>query len=185
MCGIGLVAARDDIIGRASQAIADSIENRGPDGSSTHRCDNILYMSSILHIQGDMIVKQPYCDAYGNILLWNGEMFESAEVPDLGTRLNICDTVIVSELLRTALSLIQFNVSADVLREVGMLISSKLSLINGPYAFIYFHQPSRTTTYGRDPFGRRSLLRLRNDSDLFSLCSVWPNPAWCSDTWEV
>jgi asparagine synthetase B (glutamine-hydrolysing) len=37
-------------------------------------------------------------------------------------------------------------------------LTTALSHIHGPYAFIYYHRASNSLHFGRDPFGRRSLL---------------------------
>ena len=38
------------------------------------------------------------------------------------------------------------------------VVTLALSVIEGPYAFIYYHASSGSLIYGRDPFGRRSLV---------------------------
>ena len=55
---------------------------------------------------------------------------------------------------------ISMHTIVDPVRAIASRIAEALKAVHGPYAFIYWHAPSGTLFYGRDPFGRRSLLTL-------------------------
>ena len=50
-----------------------------PSGSS-NACNSINLASVVLHLRGESIAKQPVEDGFGNILAWNGEIFDGLEV---------------------------------------------------------------------------------------------------------
>lgn len=196
-------------------SIRQSIARRGPDGSShvglgiitndesgfetkvdlksrptfATRVDgemNLFFAASVLHVQGEVMTGQPYLDRDGNILMWNGEVFDWAtgyEGESKVTEATICetikpsDTLLVAERLRDTLDKIDkasFHLLADKFTQC-------LSSIQGPWAIIYWSKKHRTLFYGRDPFGRRSLLSLHSpDGRLKALSSVIPE-YFCGD----
>ena len=101
---------------------------------------------------------QPTEDDNGNILLWNGEVFGGLEEFCVE---GISDTNAVSQLFKEALAGFDSNTPLSIL---GTSISEAASRIKGPFAFIYFHRTTGSLHYGRDPFGRRSLLALSQTS---------------------
>ena len=50
-------------------------------------------------------------------------------------------------------------------------IGARLSEIQGPYAFIYYSKKLGRFIYGRDPFGRRSLLAIYSFNKLVGFTS--------------
>ena len=160
MCGISL------IVDKYREHFKDDwtcIKNRGPDhfDSCTVECDDgqsYSFQAGVLHIQGESLCKQPYTDECGNILLWNGELFNTDEDNVVVKNwLSECkesrgsDTAFVSKLLE--------GVSDPT------EVSAILARLHGPFAFIYYHKKSQTIIYGRDPFGRRCLLLYRDSYD--------------------
>jgi asparagine synthetase B (glutamine-hydrolysing) len=158
----------------------DSILNRGPDGFSTASISNTeladcvhggiqscVFGASVLHIQGTHITRQPYIDVDENILCWNGEVFGGIERDT-----NVSDTVLVAALLRNSIHNITLQPSS--LESIGNAIVSALSIICGPYAFVYYHKKSQSLFYGRDPFGRRSLCVCSVNGRLHAVSSVLP-----------
>jgi len=119
----------------------------------------IILAGSVLHIQGDHITAQPCVDVDNNILLWNGEVFGGIEGMDGGDGDDdgTSDTRIVSDRLRECVSKAGAQASCS---DIASAVAHTICTVEGPYAFIYFHAASETVVYGRDPFGRRSLLAL-------------------------
>ena len=90
---------------------------------------------TVLQIQGSRITAQPLLsEATGSLLVWNGE-YLNHEISDLS------DTNLVLALLES---------TDDV--------AATLARIEGPFAFVYFDNPSSTLWFGKDKVGRRSLL---------------------------
>ncbi|KAF2074545.1 hypothetical protein CYY_004128 [Polysphondylium violaceum] len=150
--------------------------NRGPDSIVLHekkiQCTNgtdnskvdveINLISSVLGMRGELTV-QPLIDKQGNILMWNGELFDGYEI---GQHDN--DTMLMSHLLSTIT-----NNPRDVL---DIMVKVK-----GPYAFIYWHESCRRLWFGRDVLGRRSLL-VNRTQDRFILSSIGSFPNGIDDS---
>jgi hypothetical protein len=198
MCGIGCVLANsccevcasDSGVRVTRQDIESAIKNRGPHATGFSDLSTGFWaIGSVLHIQGSEIVNQPYVDESDNILLWNGEVFSGMRDFTPG----ISDTLQVSSAISFAIQNVVFE-STDLNRSNSRVHLSKaalravtdcLSHVNGPYAFIYFCNSLQLLIYGRDPLGRRSLLKLRNDKFPFALSSVWPSNASTHDNFGM
>lgn len=124
--------------------VREKLQNRGPDCSrdvtetakdSRYSC---LFSAHVLHMRG-VLTSQPLQDDNGNILLWNGEVFGGLPVGDEEN-----DTKVVLQHLSLCEN------PSDVL--------SVLSQVKGPWAFIYYRKDEQGIWFGRDFFGRRSLL---------------------------
>ena len=196
MCGVSLILSDDRsdsyVINALLQACAFSLLRRGPDSFKTQKVlhkinedqpcgssneavaveQTLHFSGGVLHIQGESgIVEQPHIDEFGNILLWNGEVWDSADgTLSLSGRaksglLGICDTIIVAKLLREACDLPAEGHEDSAIAEC-------LANIYGPFAFIYYHATSSRVFYGRDPFGRRSLLRYRGEKGVTWIASL-------------
>lgn len=85
------------------------------------------------------LTAQPIQDSAGNLLLWNGEVFGGL---DIGPEEN--DTCIVLQHLSA--------------QQSPLGICNVLSRIHGPWAFVYYEVAKHCIWFGRDNFGRRSLL---------------------------
>ena len=146
--------------------VLDVISRRGPDATNIHNLSprGMTFIASVLHIQGTKMCIQPHVDKVGNVLLWNGEVFgvEANPIFDAPSP-GMSDTISISNLLHHTLSDAGGGVAEVVLA---------MSYIHGPYAFVYYHERTRTILYGRDPFGRRSLLVLRQNEQLVAISSV-------------
>lgn len=163
MCGICCVvtlcsqcAIRDFL----NEDILCHLRRRGPDSSQqltktvsdlSYEC---LFSGHVLHLRG-LVTPQPLEDANNNIFLWNGEIFSGVHVGDVEN-----DTEVM--LHRLALC----NSEADIL--------SLFSSLQGPWSFIYYQASRHSLWFGRDYFGRRSLLWQFNDEvdSAFCLTSV-------------
>ena len=91
------------------------------------------------------------------VLLWNGEIFGGVQVPP--PLMN--DTEFLFHLLAESTSNGDFEVN----------LMRTLSTIEGPYAFVIFNKALGRLWFGRDPLGRRSLVRTTPGSS-FLLSSV-------------
>ncbi|XP_060576699.1 asparagine synthetase domain-containing protein 1-like [Ruditapes philippinarum] len=167
MCGICLLLFEkensekfnlDDILKKSRLC------NRGPDKSKDVKIDIAEHLSAVftghvLHLRGDEMAVQPAQDSQGNLLLWNGEIFGGINVPESKS-----DTTVLLELLGQCSSESQ--------------ITAVFAQVQGPWSFIYWQADTKTLWFGRDVFGRRSLLWHLPEShdEAFILCSVQIKP---------
>jgi asparagine synthetase B (glutamine-hydrolysing) len=173
MCGISLLIASSSAATAAASEpchisstaimadIQHGIRHRGPDsynivsesialpdeGSALH----LTFTAAVLHIQGEATGIQP-CQYKGNILCWNGEVFGGLpinhdESDTIQVMRRLCDATITAE------------------GEFDNILVELLSTIWGPYALIFYDSITKSVYYGRDPFGRRSLVTFANDTD--------------------
>ncbi|XP_078658445.1 asparagine synthetase domain-containing protein 1-like isoform X2 [Branchiostoma floridae x Branchiostoma belcheri] len=177
MCGICCVLSRRSAGASQSPSIVQEVQQnifrRGPD------CHHILqdlcltsgpttrhygtFLGSVLHMRGE-ITQQPCQDHWGNILLWNGEIFDGIKVEEGHN-----DTSVLLQLLAASRG------------EEGLL--QVFQSIKGPWAFIYWQAGSKQLWFGRDYFGRRSLL-WRGETDVFALSSVAVRPGPQDSQWQ-
>ncbi|KZT58497.1 hypothetical protein CALCODRAFT_494755 [Calocera cornea HHB12733] len=130
---------------------------RGPDHRAEHvvqlECPGgkveLTFFSSVLHLRGKEVTKQPFVSEDGDVFCWNGEVFEGL---DIGEEEND------GALLFRALS------AAQDPRDV-------FAQLEGPYAFVYLKRSARRLYFARDPLGRRSLLKHQSEEQLL-LASV-------------
>ncbi|CAM8987935.1 unnamed protein product [Rhodiola kirilowii] len=99
----------------------------------------MCFIGASLQLRGVNPVKQPFVDSSGNVLVYNGEIFGGVDV-DSG----INDGQVLMECLGNCCS--------------QNSIPDLLSTIKGPWALLYWQNSSKTLWFGRDAFGRRSLL---------------------------
>ena len=75
---------------------------RGPDSfgekqiqcsPSSNGCCFVHLVAVVLHLRGERIAKQPVEDRCGNILAWNGEIFDGLDVRYIPT-FRICDYMV-------------------------------------------------------------------------------------------
>lgn len=186
MCGIGLIlfpsSCDSDSIG---QRIANVIKSRGPDaqGESTFIEAipeksvvqwKLRLFASVLHMRGDNVVKQPHNDLSSYSFLWNGECYShDIEIPEesimpydiANSSINVSDTDLVLTLIKHTL---QSHASSDLqtnLKGLGELFRR----VCGEYAFILYSASTKSVYFGRDSFGRRSLLISKNEDQDSSL----------------
>ncbi|CED83843.1 Asparagine synthase [Phaffia rhodozyma] len=158
---------------------------RGSDHSSLYKTDtsdtNLSFFSSVLHLRGPSLVPQPVVSAEGDVLCYNGQIFEGLPIdPQLTS-----DTKVIWNLLTEQVS--QYG-------EQG--IRDALARLEGPYAIVYYQAATQTLYYARDPLGRRSLLvsTPSGERSQFVLASVGEtlgNGEWaweevgCESLWKV
>ncbi|NXY76138.1 ASND1 protein, partial [Glareola pratincola] len=163
MCGICCIVtlcSQHAIRDFFNEDILCHLRRRGPDSSQqliktmsdpSYEC---LFSGHVLHLRG-LVTPQPLEDANNNIFLWNGEIFNGVHVGDLEN-----DTEVMFHHLALCSS------EADIL--------SLFSSLRGPWSFIYYQASRHSLWFGRDYFGRRSLLwQFSNEVDsAFCLTSV-------------
>lgn len=113
-----------------------------------------FFSGHVLHLRGEL-TPQPLEDENGNVFLWNGEVFGGIEVSSAAN-----DTSVMFQHLTSCES------DQDLL--------SVFSKVQGPWAFIYYQSKNHSLWFGRDFFGRRSLLWKFCDNlkEILSLASV-------------
>lgn len=153
MCGIGalLRGSQNDIISDSTvDELVTALGHRGPDHVNIVRNAGAVFVGAVLHIQGEEIAQQPMIgDIGGDLFLWNGEVF--------GGSLQIDEGVSDTSVVMNCLSALQLSGEIDALQSSQMIMDILLQ-IQGPYAFIFYSAVQQRLYYGRDPFGRRSLV---------------------------
>ncbi|XP_069589947.1 asparagine synthetase domain-containing protein 1 [Ranitomeya imitator] len=156
MCGICCcVRLTADVIRPYSENVLN-LRRRGPDSSSrllaTDTCHkySCFFSGHVLHLRGEL-TPQPLHDRDGNVFLWNGEVFGGVDIPGTAN-----DAQIIFEHIA----------SCDNEHEILELISK----LHGPWAFIYYQKKKHNLWFGRDFFGRRSLLWRFGENPEEALC---------------
>ncbi|KAI8995458.1 asparagine synthase-domain-containing protein [Trametes punicea] len=170
MCGIlfSVAASEQDdqtcaSINELFLKLQEATAARGPDVQQTLSYDvqqlRLTFCASELRLRGDAFVQQPHTDSAGNVLCWNGEVFEGLEIASSEN-----DGARLFEELRMCQD------PSDLVRVFGQ--------VEGPYAFLYYHKSSNRLYFARDPLGRRSLLIHYPDvaRSYLLLCSVSIGP---------
>ncbi|KAK3824593.1 MAG: asparagine synthase-domain-containing protein [Benniella sp.] len=106
----------------------------------------LAFYGAVLHLRGDTVTRQPHVSTTGNVLLWNGEIFDGVAVDHHQN-----DGRVLMDHLEDIALQSSGQAHLNLLLEI-------MARIEGPYAFVYFHASSRTIYFGRDCLGRRSLL---------------------------
>lgn len=146
-----------------------SLKRRGPNSSKqvlksdvNYQC---LFSGHVLHLRG-VLTAQPVEDERGNVFLWNGEVFSGIkfEAEENDTQL-------------------MFNYLSSCMDESDIL--SVFSEVQGPWSFIYYQASTHYLWFGRDFFGRRSLLwRFSNLGKSFCLSSVGTQKSTVANQWQ-
>ncbi|CAK9142424.1 unnamed protein product [Ilex paraguariensis] len=124
-------------------------------GIGTKPFGELHFLGATLQLRGVNPIVQPLVDTSGNILIYNGEIFGGIHVSSdcndadiLMQYLGNCCHCSSTEHIRACSSPGKGQSSVHEL----------LSRIKGPWALIYWQNSSNTLWWGRDAFGRRSLL---------------------------
>ncbi len=70
----------EKLINRSLSDNKEETFGEGDHNISGNGCIFIHLAAVVLHLRGESIVKQPVEDSFGNILAWNGEIFDGLEV---------------------------------------------------------------------------------------------------------
>ncbi|WBW72072.1 asparagine synthase [Schizosaccharomyces osmophilus] len=166
MCGILFALSPGGIEGLSASyvpCLRERICARGPDafGKFQHKIAgwNLEYECSVLHLRGpcDNPTIQPHVDDDGNVLCWNGEIWQMGGETGFDS-LECCNENDGSKLFR-------------ILKENDHDVERVLRMIQGPFAFVYYQKSTNTLWFGRDRLGRRSLL-YHQEQERFVLASV-------------
>lgn len=112
----------------------------------------LCFLSTVLHLRGSETVAQPLASERF-VLQWNGEVYSGLDVRGRN------DTTVLFEALH---------------QQSGPEgICSVMSLVRGEYALVLYDRCESLLYYGRDYFGRRSLV-LAATADTLEICSVVP-----------
>lgn len=146
-----------------------NLKRRGPNSSKQLLKSNAdyhcLFSGHVLHLRG-VLTAQPVEDERGNVFLWNGEVFGGIKVAPEEN-----DTQIM------------FNYLSSCKNESDIL--SVFSEVQGPWSFIYYQASSHSLWFGRDFFGRRSLLwQFSNLGKSFCLSSVATQTSGVVNQWQ-
>ncbi|MCJ8732936.1 hypothetical protein PDJAM_G00216910 [Pangasius djambal] len=175
MCGICCVVSLTSSQCKLHDHVYERLRHRGPDHSRdiTERASNpeysCLFSAHVLHMRGSL-TPQPLQDDDGNLLLWNGEVFDGVTVEPEEN-----DTKVILDHLSAC--------------KTPSEVPPVLSQVKGPWAIIYYQREEHCVWFGRDFFGRRSLLwSWGSDESSFTLTSVSsrsPEPLSSSNCLEV
>ncbi|XP_040564247.1 asparagine synthetase domain-containing protein 1 [Lepeophtheirus salmonis] len=149
MCGILLIVESYRDVHDEYGSILERIRRRGPDFFKIHSLDNgIILVVGVLWLQGSQITPQPHSNDVGGYLLWNGDAYGGLEEMRNGDS----DTQTISRTLEK------------------LEPQEFFDQIRGPFAFSYTQ--GEFIWFGRDYFGRHSLLFFQNEEGLLALSSV-------------
>lgn len=169
MCGISALISLKTATHFVKHNSKDGLlARRGPDGFGTVQFHEevpsctpfvlcVELTASVLHLRGETVVTQPLLDNQGNILLWNGEVFGGTAVH---VKQGENDTHKVSSALSDMLG--EMDDSGTVLE----LLAEFFARLQGPWSFLFWHRKSNSLFFGRDVWGRRSLLLNRQTAHL-------------------
>lgn len=168
MCGIGLCVkiwgagpSKECAAGLSGETV-ELLSRRGPEGCQLEEVKlagvaQFALLSTVLGLRGRQLTLQPVKDELGNLLAWNGEIFGGLKVSD-----KECDTsFLLNQLSRCSSESELLNI---------------ISCIEGPWAFVYFKRNEQQIWFGRDIFGRRSLLYQVKGGSLSLVSAVAPKP---------
>jgi asparagine synthetase B (glutamine-hydrolysing) len=197
MCGIRILI--EDIKTNEASSFDDDhsklllmLERRGPHASKTVRmlplcasssAKRITLTSTVLHMRGEIMTQQPVeiVEDYDVYFCWNGEIYElltadnDSELAEISEHES--DTLVLSKLLREAIEL----KTESLLVTVASVLSK---VVNAEFAFALV--TPRFVLYGRDAWGRRSLLeRVGDDNALLELSSVATSLVDSTDWQEI
>ncbi|WJX50672.1 hypothetical protein P8452_36944 [Trifolium repens] len=156
-----------------------ALRRRGPDSLGVKKVNlphndgsngELCFIGATLQLRGTLPLVQPLVDASRNILLYNGEIFGGLQLAS-----DCNDAEFLMQTLGNCCSCGSCLTGYCVNCGKGSVIDV-LSTIKGPWAIVYWQDSSRTLWFGRDAFGRRSLLVHwpTKDDSTFLLSSVSP-----------
>lgn len=171
MCGIccSVSFSIEHFSKELKEDLLHNLRRRGPNSSRqllksavNYQC---LFSGHVLHLRGVLTI-QPVEDEHGNVFLWNGEVFNGVKVEAEDN-----DTQVM------------FNSLSACKNESEILLL--FSKVQGPWSFIYYQASSHHLWFGRDFFGRRSLLwQFSNLGKSFCLSSVGTQVYGVADQWQ-
>ncbi|GER31860.1 asparagine synthetase domain-containing protein [Striga asiatica] len=144
--------------GQQKQFLVQSFARK--EGLRENGCENTLqgrlrFIGATLQLRGDIPVSQPVTDAFGNVLVYNGEIYGGIHIGS-----DSSDTQALMKSLGQCCSCTYHGERkpSTCSGEYNKTVPELLSSIKGPWALIYWQDSTKTLWFGRDAFGRRSLL---------------------------
>lgn len=113
------------------------------------------FLGATLQLRGRGPVFQPLEDISGNVLVYNGEIFGGIHVADDS---NDAEALLYALERCCSCDCHVLEMTCSCIGCGEKSVSDILSTIKGPWALIYWQERSKTIWFGRDAFGRRSLL---------------------------
>lgn len=188
MCGIFLSLSHNHFVIPTPEQLR-LLQRRGPDSRRTVQRkirgdsdDSTCYLSvtaTVLSLRGNHTVKQPIeDDGSESLLCWNGEAWTVD-----GDKVGGNDAQIVFDrILKATQSLPTRGWEVSNKKALERSLTTALSAVTGPFAFLYYDSTHQQLWFGRDVLGRRSLLKtVREDGSLIisSAPSETPFSTWC------
>lgn len=182
MCGIFLSVRRTAVSKNphVHKEIKAAIDKRGDFDCSSSHVDTIdtsgqfwtlEFYASVLSLRSCVKSLQPLVDTAGNVLLFNGEIFE---YEDENETIELNGMKSDTEYLYQKL-----NQSSDMEN-----ILSVISSIRGPYSFIFYDKSEERLYFGRDFIGRRSLILFQSSEEII-ISSVSCEASHLNDLYRV
>lgn len=175
MCGMGVVigvtVGAEDVNGAHLENV---LKRRGPDYAQLVQLSpTVRVQSTVLHMRGPSLTPQPVLLQNNGVFCWNGEVYEMDDDEDMSSdsdRYNnsVSDTEVLSAMLNEQ--------GCTTLQDIAAVMSR---VSNGEFAFCVVN--NTTVFYGRDQWGRRSLL-VSESVDTWTLSSVALGPLTLSWT---
>ncbi|KAF9984710.1 hypothetical protein BGZ65_012792 [Modicella reniformis] len=118
--------------------LCNSSHDLGPSAQDTYRTTipqhdtqdiELSFYGAVLHLRGDIVIRQPHVSqACGNVLIWNGEIFD-------GITVNVHQND--GQVLMDQLETVSFQSTSGQVH-LNLFLKTMVK-IEGPYAFVYFH----------------------------------------------
>ncbi|KAF9591563.1 hypothetical protein IFM89_004617 [Coptis chinensis] len=140
------------------------LERRGPDNLGTRKVypqknddpvAELYFVGATLQLTGITPVFQPLVDTCSNVLVYNGEIFGGLHISKDS---NDSETLMHSLGKCCPCNCHGHIIECQCIEDGQISVIELLSTIKGPWALIYWQDSSKTLWFGRDAFGRRSLL---------------------------
>ncbi|XP_022846557.1 asparagine synthetase domain-containing protein 1 [Olea europaea var. sylvestris] len=144
-------------IGKDCSTLSSSVENEGSaeDGFGSEVFGKLQFIGATLQLRGVNPVVQPLVDASCNVLIFNGEIFGGIHLSSDSN-----DTEVLMQSMEQCCSCVSHENNRYSCPSGGRInsVPELLSQVKGPWALVYWQDSSKTLWFGRDAFGRRSLL---------------------------
>ena len=184
MCGIFFSCSSQEHLVPSGRVLS-CLARRGPDSQqvvqrklrSSNYVDTALktvyyinFVSTVLSLRGDSVVRQPLEDSRsGSLLCWNGEAWKVN-----GTSISGNDAQLIFCLLLEATnheSMDNQDISNTYTRTLQAVLKV-VATISGPFSMVFFDAKYQRIFYGRDVLGRRSLLLARSEKNCVQVSSI-------------
>lgn len=148
------------------------LEPRGPDQQSCLRFPGVSLAAAVLHLRGPRLVSQPQVVNDDCEFCWNGEIFN--------VRSDSCDLDVLWKENDTAWLVHRLQ---DIVRQDNYesQIVELFDTVEGPFAFCFLDRARQAMYFGRDKWGRRSLVYGRQSNGLPVVSSIGGSTACYSE----